>query len=154
MVATGIFGVVFYSWMPKVITRLEGESQLEEDLIDEWATIRRRRSSLETETPTARKTIDRAIASAGSIAACFPKTYDRGRTTSQALDRISDSMKSLPIASQREIESVVHDAVREVEIRAALLLYRMRVGWLVLHIGVASALFVLVLVHIATVLYY
>ncbi|MEQ9500257.1 MAG: cyclic nucleotide-binding domain-containing protein [Deltaproteobacteria bacterium] len=36
-IATGLFGVFWARWMPKAITRIEGDAQLEEDLRDELA---------------------------------------------------------------------------------------------------------------------
>jgi Fe-S-cluster-containing dehydrogenase component/CRP-like cAMP-binding protein len=154
MVATGLFGAAFYKWMPRVITRLEGESQVEEDLVEERRAIRRRRANVLAGTPEGRALIEKAQASAGSLLGRYLRTHDRGRAASAALDAIVIGARALSRDQQREIEGLVHDAVREREIAAALVLYRIRMGWLITHVGVATALVVLVLVHIASVLYY
>jgi hypothetical protein len=154
-VATGIFGVVFYKRLPKIITRIERDSQVEEDLLEERRTIVRRRAEILQDATTAVLSVaSHAGRIAGSFLSRYRKGYDGARAQAEVLERLASAMSTLNNEDAHKVERLITDAVRLTEIRAALWLYVVRRGWLVSHIGITATLLTLVVVHVASVLYF
>ncbi len=152
VIATGVFGVTYYKWLPRRITSLEGDSQVEEDLIIEKATLTKRRDELLEGASPGLKAIS-SKASSGSVLSRFSSSYDLQKAQEAALNKLMTSISSLSDDGERQTaDRVINDAVRMKDIDACRLLYRIRRGWLVFHIGVAASLITLVILHVAIVL--
>lgn len=143
-VLTGLFGVTFYKWWPKQVTRLERGSQVEEDLVDELARLDERTEELSASTEAAG-----AVRVRASLLACLSKRYDSQAAEAEALKSLGtlprDPVQAAPL------ETLAKDAVRRAEIRAIRWLYRVRRGWLAIHIGVTAMLLTMAVVHVASV---
>lgn len=151
-VVTGLFGVVYYRWFPRVVSRLERESQLEEDVEAERRTLEKRRQALLEERPEAVLAAARALPGrVGSAWGRLGAAYDPRRAEALALERIAPLLAPLLPDEQRLLEQLAVDQVRRSELRAALGLYRIRRAWLVLHIGIMAMLLTLTAVHVVSV---
>lgn len=151
-VTTGLFGVAYYKWFPRAVSRLERESQLEEDVVSEHQVLEKRREQLLQEQS------DRVVAAAkqlagkvGSGLGRLGRGYDPKRAEAEALERISPLLGGLDQTEQRLLERLAIDAVRLSEIRTALNLYRVRRGWLVFHIAITAMLLTFTVIHVASV---
>jgi Fe-S-cluster-containing dehydrogenase component/CRP-like cAMP-binding protein len=148
----GVAGMLFQKWMPKAITRLEGSSQLEEDLLEEQGRLRSQNEKLLQEHEALKKLAQDVRAAAGSPWSRFPASYDERRARDQAIGRVS--ARRVPDDSRVASEQLVLGAVRLVEIQATLMIYRWRRIWLMLHISAAVPLLLFAVLHVVSVLYY
>lgn len=152
---TGVAGRLFYRWLPRVITNIEGDSQVEEDLLEEQRALRRRARELSALSATGTYTSAKRAASAtGSVIRRYSTRYDPAIARALALVEAQGALAALEDEPARRLEQLVVDAVRGIEIDAALILYRVRQFWLVSHIGLTASLLTLTFVHIGSVLYF
>ncbi len=151
-IATGLFGIVFYKWWPKRITKLERGSQVEEDVLEERAELLERRSELvlAQADPAHRKIAASAIKAAGSPMACLSSGYDPPATEAGVLKSLDAILPRDPVLAA-PLETLAKDAVRLSEIEAVRFLYRIRRNWLALHVGVTAMLLTLAVVHVVSV---
>lgn len=154
-VATGLFGLAFYKWLPRVITRIEGESQVEEDVREERGRVQRRVDELLEGAPEAARKL--AGRMRGRVASVWSH-YRAGRDREQAVVALRQWLRpraaELADDQQRTLERIASDLVRLQEIRACLRLYGVRRGWLALHIGVTAMLMTLAVVHVVSVFWF
>jgi Fe-S-cluster-containing dehydrogenase component/CRP-like cAMP-binding protein len=154
-VITGLFGIVYYRWLPKVITRIEGDSQVEEDLLAERRTLGRRRGELlDGASDALAATASRLRAVRPGLRATYSRAYKSAEVQARLLDALSAQVAALSAEESQTLERLALDAVRLGEIRAALLLYTVRRSWLVSHIGVSAALLTLMALHIVSVFWF
>lgn len=154
-VLSGAVGLLFYRWVPRVITRIEGDSQLEEDLLEERRTLRwRARDLVQGAQDALRRGAARARRGGASLLGIYARSYDAARVQGEALEVLRGALGALGAEDQHKLEQLALDAVRLREIRAALWLYRLRRGGRVMHIGLAAILLTLIVVHVVSVLYF
>lgn len=153
-IATGVFGLFFYKWLPKVITRIEGDAQVEEDVRSELATVQ---EAIDELAATLGENGTKAV---GILKGMIPgrgRFYSRSYDHTQAEEQIRNAAEPLAATSPafaptlRELATLL---LRTGELRACLTLYGIRKGWLLSHIGVSALLLTLVLVHIGAVFYF
>src|SRR5262249_29170700 len=95
-VLTGAFGLWFYRWMPRTVTRIEGESQVEEDLLEERRSIRWRAQDLLTEASDALFTRSQSAIRLGpDLPAIYRSSYDGRRARAGALEAIQTMIGGL-----------------------------------------------------------
>ena len=148
---TGLFGVGFSRWMPRVMTRLEGESsQLEEDVVEERRKVDRELSALVDAHPGPEGEALRARL-LGVPWLPFLRSDDAAREERRTAvaERVTEV---LPRVSASMVDRAVRAATRRAELRAVSALYQTRRVWLGLHIGTTAGLLVALLVHVASVL--
>jgi hypothetical protein len=144
--------MLFQKWMPKAITRLEGSSQLEEDLVEEQGKLQAQADQLQQDHEALRKLAQEVRDAAGSPWDRFPASYDDRRARDEAIGKLI--AHRVPDDSRVALEQFVVGAVRLCEIRAALAIYRARRIWLMLHISAAVPLLLFAVLHVVSVLYY
>lgn len=152
-IATGLFGVAFQRWFPRVVSRLERDSLLEEDIRTEGRAIEKRRQEMLADTSEDVRAASRLVAGVtGRTGSPLAKGYDSARAEATAIEFVVRQVGStIDPPGVRVLERLAQDAVRTAEIRAILNLYRVRKGWLVVHIGITAALLSLVVLHVASV---
>lgn len=177
-VAAGAFGVVFGRWMPRVVTRLEGGSQVEEDVAREVA---RRRARLAEKaagfgaaSARAFGWVRRAVGGrrrrlaehlAFGFGGRIRARRDGGRARlrrlqprefAERLTHVKAELRQrdfgLSPAERRTVDEAIEDHLRIIDLGVCAWLYRMRRAWLGLHIVLALLVLVLALAHVATVL--
>jgi Fe-S-cluster-containing dehydrogenase component/CRP-like cAMP-binding protein len=154
-VATGVLGLWFYRWVPKAITRIEGDSQVEEDLLEERRTIRWRRMDLLQDASEHIRRGAAALERSPLFArAIYDASYDGAKARALALERMQGPLSQMQGEEPQKLERLIIDNQRLHEIDAALWLYRARRGGHMMHMGVTAVLVTLVIVHVASVLYF
>jgi Fe-S-cluster-containing dehydrogenase component/CRP-like cAMP-binding protein len=148
-IATGLFGVAFYKWWPKQVTRLERGSQVEEDIGKENNDLLEMNDELAKGVPDP-DFVRRALRAGPSSFACLSPRYDAAAAEARALERLGELPRD-PVASA-PIETLAKNAVRLSEIGVIRSLYAVRRGWLAIHIGVTAMLLTLAAVHVGSVL--
>jgi Fe-S-cluster-containing dehydrogenase component/CRP-like cAMP-binding protein len=154
-VLTGAFGLWFYRWVPKAITRIEDESQVEEDLLEERRAIRWRANDLVQGASDALRTAaQKALRLGPKRRLVYSARYDAARARAGVLEALGGHLSKLTGEEPQKLDRLAADAVRLREIDAAIWLHRARRGGHMMHIGITALLITLVVVHIASVLYF
>lgn len=152
-VITGLFGVGFAKWMPRTITRIEGDAQVEEDVRKARGQVRERVAELLVGLPEDARPVARALPKqAGALAARFGARYDHDARVVAARGWLKARAEAFGPDTQRALERLAADHVRLVDYAACLWLYGVRRTWLGLHVGISAALLALVVAHVITVL--
>lgn len=155
VIATGLFGLIYYKWLPRRITHIEGDSQVEEDLIVESHEIDKRREEfLEGASSTLKAVAGKMRGVGGSVLSRFSLKYDLGKAQEAAWAKFSGKVSSLDDNEQGVARRLLDDAVRLKDIAACHWLYRVRRGWLILHVSVVTCVLTLVFLHVLIVLAY
>jgi len=153
--ATGIFGVLYYRWLPAAITRIEGESQVEEDLLEERSALALRRQELMGEFgPHIKGVVGRMRGLVGGAFKRLSASYDAAAIKGRAIESLGSALGELGPEHRRVVEQLLDDATRAQEVRAALWTYGIRRAFLVLHIALTTMLATMTLVHVLTVLFF
>ncbi len=154
-VTTGLFGLAFSKWMPKVITRIERDSQVEEDVADEREQIIARRAELlEGAPPEVQAVAAKTAWAVGTRFSRFARDYDGARAERELIMALGPLMKPLDRKYTTLIEKLAQDAVRLEEMKAIFSLYRVRRAWLSMHLTITAMLFVFVAVHVGSVAFF
>lgn len=154
-VTTGLFGLAFSKWMPKVVTRLERDSQVEEDVASEREQIAERRTELLKDAPPEVLAVAAKTSWAvGTRLSRFAQDYDGDRSQKELIMALGPLMKPLDRKFTSMIEKLAEDAVRLEEIKALLSLYQLRRAWLSMHLTVTAMLLVFILVHVGSVAFF
>lgn len=143
---TGVLGVIFSKWVPRVTTRIEGEAQLEEDVAQEKGQVAEGISAF-----IAMADSSEAKAAGGILTSV--SVFSILRRGGKNLDSIRSSVEArfrsaAPGLAAPEVDSGVALAMRRAELAALTYLYRARRAWLGVHIGVTAALLTATLVHV------
>ena len=159
VVLTGLFGIFFYIVVPRLMTRIEGEPLLIDDLIG-------RRSELESEL---RDLATTASAPAGSLVAkATGRFLSFGYLLKQFLSRAP--LEEMVASARREfqkqtdmlqnpsdrlkVDRAVEAAVTMRRLDALVILHRTLKLWLVPHVIFTSLMLALLVVHIIQVIYF
>jgi Fe-S-cluster-containing dehydrogenase component len=155
MLLTGFLGVIYYKWLPRAVTRIEGESQVEEDLLKERDELLSRRKEIQQGLTAPAQKLARALVGAGGGAmARYSASYDPRALENKLRERHKLALGELSTEERATLERLLGDSVRLVDISACAALYRLRRVGLYTHIGVASLLLLLLGVHVLGVLFF
>lgn len=156
VIATGSFGVVYYKWLPRRITNIEGESQVEEDLIVELHDIEKRRKEfVEGASPALNALANKIKGAGGGIMARVSLGYDLGKKQEEVRGKFQAAIDALPDDNEKETaRRLINDAVRLKDINAARWFYRTRRGWLLMHIAMVTCVLTLVFIHVLAVTFF
>ena len=137
----GVFGWLLYRWLPRVLTSLEAGVQVEEDAISALAEVDGLLMLHETEVQAARR--------AGGAPPSIFKVTIRPKAAQRWRDRVSrlpqDILGGKAISWSEQV-------LKRSQLRAYVRLHHLRRAWLIAHLGVSVALFLIIVVHIAVVL--
>jgi Fe-S-cluster-containing dehydrogenase component len=152
-IIVGFCGVIYYKWLPRTITRIEGSSQVEEDVIEERAAILHRDEEIAQEIGAEARAVVKK-ASVGGIFGRLGGSYDVNAAVVSARTSVEAALTGLSVEERASAEQMIEDRVRIGDLRACLALYKLRRLFLVSHIAMAAVLVALVLVHIVSVLFF
>lgn len=154
-VASGFFAVFYYKWLPHAITRLEGSSQVEEDVIAERDAIRLREKELWVDLGSdGKKLVKRARGKAGGVLGRLGSGYTYEAKLESVRGAVADVLKGLGEEDRSTADRLIRDSVRTADLSACLLLYKLRRAFLVSHIGIATVLVGLIALHILSVAFF
>jgi hypothetical protein len=147
-VATGLFGLVFYKWMPRVITRIEGDAQVEEDVRSEQSDLREAiRELSETLGQASQQIIDGVKPMLPGLSRLYASGYAQEETLASISAAVGQN-------GEAEGTQIVEKLLRIRELDACLTLYRIRKTWLLSHIGITAILMTLSAFHVGAVFYF
>ena len=154
-VLTGIFGILLYRWIPKTITRIEGESQVEEDVLDELESheegLARLRRNQELDYDGGIKALKAHLPGLKQL---YSTSYGHETVEKDLRGRLGPLITQGGMGAAAVAKKLVRHSLRRRELRACMLIYRLRRGWLISHLGIMAALVALTLVHVVSVFFF
>lgn len=159
VILTGLFGVLCYFVAPRMLTRIEGQPLLIEDLLARREELREELGvTMAAASPEALTLIKKqALKRCLSLRFLF-RQYLRRESLDQLIGAVSAALKptakSLLAHEQGNFFSAVEKAVTMRRIDALIYLHQSLKWWLAPHVIVTSLMLALMVVHIVQVLYF
>lgn len=160
VIVTGIFGAACYLFVPGLMTRVEAEPLLLEDLETRRKELRAElvRAAEETVNPDLRALIQRRIRRQFLGFTHLLKHYV-GRNDLQAMlanarSSFREAAKGMSRADDARLMEAVENAVTLRRVDALIILHRLLKVWLIPHVLFTSLMLFLMLVHIVQVVYF
>lgn len=160
VIATGIFGAACYLLVPKFMTRIEREPLLLEDLEARRSELRAElvRAADETVNPELRSLIQKRIRRQFLGLRYLLKQYfsreDLQSMLAVARSRFRDAAKAMTRSDDARLMEAVENAVTLRRVDALIILHRLLKVWLAPHVLFTSLMLVLMVIHIAQVVYF
>jgi hypothetical protein len=159
VILTGLFGIVCYYFAPRLLTRIEGQPLLIEDL-----TARREELSEEigaimaSASAKTRELIERRVLprflSFGYLLRQYLKREPLEKMTENAHSEFKSAAADLPAAERESFLRAVEVAAMMRRVDALIYLHQMLKLWLAPHVLTTSLMLALMLVHIIQVIYF
>lgn len=153
LATTGGLSRIIYRWLPKVITRLEGESQVREDAEEALDRLQTRIREFVRDHPDVGPKLMGFRVALPTAWDCLRRTYN-GDAAREAAKAAMQAAPEVPGAHREALVLLHLDRVRIAELKVVRSMYRLRAGWLVFHVGLAAAVTALAVLHVASVLYF
>lgn len=159
VILTGLFGILCYYLAPRMLTKIESQPLLIEDLLE-------RREELSSELgatmaaalPEARELIKKKVLARCLSLSFLLRQYLRRESLDQLLHSVNQESKeaasNLPAYEQGNFFSAVEKAVTIRRLDALIYLHQALKLWLAPHIVATSVMLALMVVHIIQVLYF
>jgi hypothetical protein len=159
VVLTGLFGIFCYLVVPRLLTRIEGEPLLIDDLIARRGELQSELRDAAASSPEpVKKLVTRAVSrflSFGYLSKQFLSRAPLGEMLASASRESQKDAESLANPSDRgKFVRAVESAVTLRRIDALILLHRTLKLWLVPHVVFTSLMLALMVVHIIQVIYF
>lgn len=153
---TGIFGLLCYRFVPRLINRLEPEPLLMDDLLARRSELQKEiRSALAQAPEMIREIVKNKILPSLLSIQSLLKQFLRNESVDQLKTRLCESYADrLPVPERESFEKVIAPAVLLVRIESLIQLQRLLKLWVLPHIIFTSLLISLMLVHIIQVFYF
>jgi Fe-S-cluster-containing dehydrogenase component len=156
VIFTGIFGIVCYLAVPRLMTKIEGEPLLVDDLKARREELRRELAEMKS-TPPLGETVNKKIVPQFLSFGYLLRQYLRRESLDEAIRSAKESFRSRAPAAgadQRTLERAVETAVTLRRVDALINLHRLLKAWLVPHVLFTSLMLALMVVHIIQVVYF
>ncbi len=159
VILTGLFGILCYYFAPRMLTKIESQPLLIEDLLE-------RREELSSELgatmaaalPEARELIETRVLARYLSLGFLLRQYLRPESLDQLIHSVNQASKepasTLPAYEQGNFFSAVEKAVTIRRLDALIYLHQALKLWLAPHIVSTSVMLALMLVHIIQVIYF
>ncbi|HEV8484588.1 MAG TPA: cyclic nucleotide-binding domain-containing protein [Blastocatellia bacterium] len=159
VVATGLFGIFCYLVVPRLMTKIEGEPLLIDDLIGRRIELQSElRETAASSSEPVRNLMGRAVSrflSFGYLVKQYLSRAPLGEMLASAGRQYQKDAESLGNpADRRKFERAVEAAATLRRIDALILLHRSLKLWLVPHVIFTSLMLALMVVHIVQVIYF
>jgi hypothetical protein len=160
VLASGIFGAACYVFVPRLMTRIEREPLLVEDLQARQAELRTEllRAADQARTPELRKLIQKDVRkyflSFGYLLRQFLGRGDLNTMLAAARRKFRDRADSVSRADQTQLLDAVENAATLRRVDALVYLHSLLKLWVMPHVLFTSIMLVLLAVHIAQVIYF
>jgi hypothetical protein len=160
VIMSGVLGIISYYFAPRIMTRIEGEPLLIEDLQERRAELRQQSAEiLEQSQGWLKEEIRERV---------YPRFFSRGflwrqlsrreslkAVLAQAREEFKERLTRQATEDERELLiSAVETAVTQRRIDALLLLHRSLRVWIPAHVISTALMLALMLVHIAQVIFF
>jgi Fe-S-cluster-containing dehydrogenase component/CRP-like cAMP-binding protein len=160
VIGSGIFGALCYLIVPRFMTRIEGEPLLLEDLLDRRAELRAKlvRASSETDNNDLkriiRKQVRRSFLGTRYLMRQFVNREDFIVMLANARAKFRAVAEGLPRGDEARLMDAVESAATLRRIDALCYLHQLLKLWIAPHVLFTSVMLVLMLIHIAQVVYF
>jgi hypothetical protein len=159
VILTGLFGILCYYVAPRMLTRIEGQPLLIEDLLARREELREELgATMAAASPEARKLIKKRVLKRCLSLRFLLRQYLRRESLDQMIGAINARMKpaakSLSAYEQGNFFSAIEKAVTMRRVDALIYLHQSLKLWLAPHVIVTSLMLALMIVHIVQVLYF
>jgi Fe-S-cluster-containing dehydrogenase component/CRP-like cAMP-binding protein len=159
VILTGLWGIAVYYVAPRLMTRIEEQPLLVDDLV-----VRREELANEIGTtvarvsPQTREAIEKHVLprylSFGYLMRQYTRREDVGDMTAEARKRFEPEAQNLPPAEREEFLKTVDRAAVMRRVDALVYLHRLLKSWLPPHVLLTSLMLALMVVHIIQVIYF
>ena len=160
VIVSGLIGVIAYIFAPRIMTRIEGEPLLLEDLETRRAELQQQAASLleRSEGWLKDEIRERVYARFASRAFMWRQLWRREELKSllaQAREEFKSRTTGLATHDERELLlSAVETAVTLRRVDALLFLHRMLRSWIPIHVISTAAMLALMVVHVVQVIFF
>ena len=159
VILTGLFGILCYFVAPRMLTRIEGQPLLIEDLIERRDELREELgATMAAASPEARKLIKKRVLKRCLSLAFLFRQYLRRESLEQVIAMINRELKpaakNLSAYELGNFFSAIEKAVTMRRVDALIYLHQSLKLWLAPHVIVTSLMLALMIVHIIQVIYF
>jgi len=159
VILTGLFGILVYYFAPRMLTRIEGQPLLIEDLLTRREELREELgATMAAASPEAQKLIRKRVLKRCLSLRFLLRQYLRRESLDQLVGAVGGALKpsakSLSAYEQGNFFSAIEKAVTMRRVDALIYLHHSLKLWLAPHVIVTSLMLALMIVHIIQVLYF
>jgi Fe-S-cluster-containing dehydrogenase component/CRP-like cAMP-binding protein len=159
VILTGLFGILVYYVAPRMLTRIEGQPLLIEDLLTRRDELREELgATMAAASPEAQKLIRKRVLKRCLSLRFLLRQYLRRESLDQLVGAVGGALKpsakSLSAYEQGNFFSAIEKAVTMRRLDALIYLHHSLKLWLAPHVIVTSLMLALMIVHIIQVLYF
>jgi Fe-S-cluster-containing dehydrogenase component/CRP-like cAMP-binding protein len=159
VILTGLFGILCYFVAPRMLTRIEGQPLLIEDLLQRREELREELgSTMAAASPEARKLIVKRVLKRCLSLPFLLRQYLRRESLDQLIGVVNRELKpaasSLSAYEQGNFFSAIEKAVTIRRVDALIYLHQSLKLWLAPHVVFTSLMLALMIVHIVQVIYF
>lgn len=159
VILTGLFGILIYFLAPRMLTRIEGQPLLIEDLIARRAELNRELGELMAKvTPNVRMTIQKQVVPRTISLGFLLRQYLRRESLDQMLDNLKTEFASIgqgmADGERERLLKGIEMAATMRRVDSLIYLHQALKLWLAPHVLVTSLMLGLMLIHIVQVMYF
>src|SRR5262245_642006 len=159
VILTGLFGILVYFVAPRMLTKIEGQPLLIEDLIERREELREELgATMAAASPEAEKLIRKRVLKRCLSLGFLLRQYLRRESLDQLIGAVGGALKpstkSLSAYEQGNFFSAIEKAVTMRRVDALIYLHQSLKLWLAPHVIVTSLMLALMIVHIIQVIYF
>jgi Fe-S-cluster-containing dehydrogenase component/CRP-like cAMP-binding protein len=159
VILTGLWGIACYYFAPRLLTKIEEQPLLIEDLLDRRGELTEELgSTLAAASPEARKLIEKHVIRRCSSLGFLFRQYFKRESLDQMISRVSrefeKSVPKIPAYEKGNFFSAVEKAATMRRVDALIYLHKSLKSWLAPHVVVTSLMLALMIVHIIQVVYF
>jgi len=159
VILTGLFGILCYFVAPRMLTRIEGQPLLIEDLMSRREELSEELgATMAAASPEARKLIQKRVLKRCLSLPFLLRQYIRRESLDQIISMVNRELKpvaaSLSAYERGNFFSAVEKAVTMRRVDALIYLHQSLKLWLAPHVILTSLMLALMIVHIIQVIYF
>jgi hypothetical protein len=159
VILTGLFGILCYFVAPRMLTRIEGQPLLIEDLLARRDELREELgATMAAASPEAKDVIRKRVLKRCLSLGFLLRQYLRRESLDQLVSAVSATLKpaakSLSAYEQGNFFSAVEKAVTMRRVDALIYLHQSLKLWLAPHVILTSLMLALMIVHIIQVIFF
>jgi Fe-S-cluster-containing dehydrogenase component/CRP-like cAMP-binding protein len=159
VILTGLFGILVYYFAPRMLTRIEGQPLLIEDLLSRREELREELgATMAAASPEARKLLKKRVLKRCLSLRFLLRQYLRRESLDQLISTVGGALKpaakSLSAYEQGNFFSAIEKAVTMRRVDALIYLHQSLKLWLAPHVILTSLMLALMIVHIIQVIYF
>jgi Fe-S-cluster-containing dehydrogenase component/CRP-like cAMP-binding protein len=159
VILTGLFGILIYYFAPRMLTKIEGQPLLHEDLTQRREELSEELgATMAAAAPPVRTAIQQQVLPRILSFSFLTRQYLKRESLDEMLERVKDdfkqSMLGLNEAEKGKFIKAIGDAATMRRVDALIYLHQLLKLWLAPHVLVTSLMLALMLAHIIQVIYF